>query len=141
MALTFPSPEWCAAFKDAVNDNPKYREAGKDWTHGAVAFVVEKDTAIGLPEDAAMVLDVHEGTCRATHWVSRVRAEAEAPFVVAGRYDRWREVLEGREDPIKAMMQNKLRLTKGHLPTIIRYVESSRQLVESARTLESRWLA
>jgi putative sterol carrier protein len=141
MAHTFPSPEWCAAFKDAVNGNPKYREAGRDWTHGPVAFVVEKDAAIGLPEDAAMILDVHGGECRATHWVPRAKAESDAPFVVAGRYDRWKEVLDGREDPIKSMMQNKLRLTKGHLPTIIRYVESSRQLVASARAVPSAWLA
>jgi hypothetical protein len=30
------------------------------------------------------------------------------------------------------MMEGKLKLARGHLPTIIRYVESSRQLVASA---------
>jgi putative sterol carrier protein len=37
-----------------------------------------------------------------------------------------------RIDPIKGMMEGKLKLTKGHLPTIIRFIESSRQLVMSA---------
>ncbi len=141
MAHTFPSPEWTAAYKDAVNGNAAYREAGKTWTHGAVAFVVEKDAALGLPDDCAMVLDVNAGECRETHWVARAVAEAEAPFVIVGRYDRWRDVITGKDDPIKSMMQNKLRLVKGHLPTIIRYVESSRQLVKSASAVDSHWLA
>jgi len=29
------------------------------------------------------------------------------------------------------MMQNKLKLTKGHMPTIVRYVNSSRELVNT----------
>ena len=31
MALKFPSAEWTAAFKDAVNANAAYGSAGKDW--------------------------------------------------------------------------------------------------------------
>lgn len=141
MAHTFPSPDWTAAYKDAVNGNPAYREAGKSWTHGAVAFVVEKDPSLGLEKDSALILDVHGGECRATRWVERAVAEADAPFVIVGKYDRWKDVITGKEDPIKSMMQNKLRLTKGHLPTIIRYVESSRQLVKSASAIDSVWLA
>ena len=140
MPHRFPSPEWTAAYKDAVNDNPKYKVAGKDWTHGAVAFVVKADPAIGLGKDEAMVLDVDSGACRATRHVDPEVAAAEAPFVVVGEYARWKEVLMGLEDPIKAMMQNKLRLTKGHLPTIIKYVESSRQLVNSAKSVPTEFL-
>jgi len=141
MAHTFPSADWTAAYKDAVNGNAAYREAGKSWTHGAVAFVVEKDAALGLEKDAALILDVHGGECRAARWVERAVAEAEAPFVIVGKYDRWKDVITGKEDPIKSMMQNKLRLVKGHLPTVIRYVESSRQLVKSAANVDSHWLA
>ena len=29
--LDFPSAEWVAAYKDAINANPDYAKAGKDW--------------------------------------------------------------------------------------------------------------
>lgn len=141
MSHTFPSAEWTAAYKDAVNGNPEYHVAGKEWIHGAVAFIVEKDEALGLVKDSALILDVHGGECRATRWVERAVAETDAPFVIVGKYARWKDVITGKEDPIKSMMQNKLRLIKGHLPTIIRYVESSRQLVKSAANVDSLWLA
>ena len=136
----FPSPEWTAAYEKAINDNAAYKTAGKDWTHGAVAFVVNADAAIGVKEEA-LILDVNGGVCRKATHCTRAEAESGAPFVVVGDYARWKEVLTGKEDPIKAMMQNKLKLTKGHLPTIIRYVESSRQLVKSAMAVPTEFVA
>ena len=53
---------------------------------------------------------------------------------------RSREVIEGRLDPIKGMMEGKLKLTRGHLPTMIRFVEASRQLVVSAAHVPTRFV-
>ena len=44
-------------------------------------------------------------------------------------------------DPIKTLMQGKLKLTQGHLPTLIRYVESSRQLLASAQNVPTEYLS
>ena len=131
----FPSAEWTAAFKDAVNENPDYARAGADWTHGAVLMVVAADSNLGIDRDMGMLLDVHAGRCNAASFVDADTGRGKAPFVIEGSYARWRSVIEGELDPIKAMMQGKLKLTKGHLPTIIRYVESSRQLVSSAQNV------
>lgn len=140
MTFKFPSAEWTTAYKDAVNGNALYREAGKSWTHGAVAMIVKANAALGITQDAAMILDVHGGECRGTKFVSRGEAESSAPFVIVGDYNYWKDVITGKDDPIKAMMQGKLKLTKGHLPTIIRYVESSRQLVRSASSVPTEFL-
>jgi putative sterol carrier protein len=132
MAYRFPSEEWTAAYKDAVNDNPAYAEAGKDWTHGTVAMVIKAEADIGIDRDMAMLLDVHEGECRSTTYLDAESAREKAAFVIEASYDRYKEVIEGKLDPTKGMMQGKLKLTKGHLPTMIRYVQSSKQLVISA---------
>lgn len=141
VAYKFPSAEWTDAYKDAVNANEKYREAGKDWTFGAVAMVIEQDEGIGISEDTGMILDVHQGQCRGTEFVKGMDAVESSPFIIVAPYSRWKEVINGELDPIKAMMQNKLKLKKGHLPTILRFVESNRQLVESASRVETEFLA
>ena len=140
MAYRFPSQEWTEAYKDAVNENPEYAVAGKDWTHGAVALVVRADPSIGIDKDMAMLLDVHQGNCRSTTYAEADRVRQEAAFVVEASYDLWREVIEGGLDPTKGMMQGKLKLTKGHLPTMIRYVQSSKQLVASAVKVSTEFL-
>jgi putative sterol carrier protein len=142
MAHKFPSEAWTSSYKDAVNANEAYRVAGKDWTHGAVAMVIKADAQLGIEDDTGMVLDVGGGACHGTQFVKGLEHEAvqAAPFIIVAPYSRWKEVIRGEVDPIKAMMQGKLKLTKGHLPTMLRYVESSRQLVVSAQNVPTEFI-
>lgn len=139
MAFLFPSAEWCTAYKDAINGNAAYKQAGKDWTHGVVAMVVKADPGIGIESDLAMWLDVHQGECRGCRLVSYEEAKAAA-FVIEATYDRWKQVIRRELDPTKAMMQNKLRLTKGHMPTIVKYVSASKELVESTARVDTKFI-
>jgi putative sterol carrier protein len=134
----FPSAEWCAAYKEAINANPKYKEAGKDWTHGVVAMIVKADPALRIAEDTGMWLDVDRGACRDCKLVSAAEAQ-NAAFVIVADYARWKTVIKKELDPIKGMMQNKLKLTKGHMPTIVKYVNSSRELVETTAKVPTKF--
>jgi putative sterol carrier protein len=137
--LRFPSAEWCAAYKDAINANPGYKIAGKDWTHGPVAMVVTAEPTIGIAEDMAMWLDLGGGECKDCRLVSREQAQ-NASFVIVASYSRWKEVLRKELDPTKGMMQNKLKLTKGHMPTIVKYVTSTKELVESTNRVSTQFV-
>jgi putative sterol carrier protein len=140
MGIKFPSAEWTAAFKDAINANEAYAEAGAGWTHGSVAYVVEARPELGIERDMGMVLDLHAGTCRGAELVDGEQAQA-ADFVIHAQYEQWKEVLSGELDPTKAMMQNKLKLEKGHLPTIVKYVVASKELVRSATRIDTDYPA
>jgi putative sterol carrier protein len=137
--LRFPSAEWCTAYGEAINANPDYRVAGREWTHGAVAMVVSADPSIGLPEDVSMWLDLNQGECRGCRLVSREEAE-KAGFVIVATYARWKEVVRGELDPTKGMMQNRLKLTKGHMPTMVKFVTASKQLVASTSRVATQFL-
>ena len=132
MSHEFPSAAWTAAFKDAINANDVYAKHAADWTHGSVALVCSKEPALGIDDDVVMVLDTHQGRCREATYATGLGAADAAAFVIVAPYERWREVIGGTIDPIKGMMQGRLKLTKGHLPTMLKYVESSRALVTSA---------
>lgn len=138
MLLEFPSAPWCDAYKEAINQNAAYKEAGKGWIHGAVAMTVKADPAVGIAEDMTMWLDVHEGVCRACRLVSRDEAE-KAPFVIVATYPMWKEVIRKSLDPTKAMMQGRLKLVKGHLPTMVKYVNASKELVESTAKVPTKF--
>jgi putative sterol carrier protein len=130
MAFDFPSPEWAAAYKDAINANLAYKAAAKDWTHGAVAMVVKADPALRIEEDTALWLDMHQGECRDCRLMSATEAAAAA-FVIVAPYALWKTVIRGELDPTKGMMQGRLKLTKGHMPTMVKYVTASKELVAS----------
>jgi putative sterol carrier protein len=142
MPHRFPSEDWTTAYRDAVNKNDAYRKAARPWTFGSVAMVINAEPGIGIEDDTGMILDVHQGECRGTTYVKgmdRVR-EADTAFVIVADYNRWKEVIRGKLDPIKGMMEGKLKLTKGHLPTMIRFVEASRELVVSASKVPTEFV-
>jgi putative sterol carrier protein len=128
--LRFPSAEWCTAFQNAINENTGYKVAAKDWTYGPVAMVVTAEPVVGIHEDLGMWLDMNQGECRDCKLVSREEAN-KASFVLVAPYARWKEVIRRELDPTKGMMQNKLRLTKGHMPTMVKFVTANKELVES----------
>jgi putative sterol carrier protein len=135
----FPSLEWTQALRTALNTDRRYRDEGKAWRFGSVAMIVRADSSQGLDRDAGIILDVHEGECRNARFVEGESDPADAEFVIVGTYARWREVIEGHLDPIKGLMEGKLKLARGHLPTIIRFVESSRRIVSNAARVPTRF--
>ena len=138
MPFNFPSEEWAAAFKTEINGSAAYRAAAATWTHGAVALVVKADPAIGVPEAIGMWLDLDRGECKAAKVVGPDEA-AKAPFCITGEYSRWKSVIKKELDPIKAMMQKKLEL-KGQMTTIVKYVNASKELVECATQVPTKFL-
>ncbi len=124
----------------ALNNNPAYREVGKPWTFGSVAMIVRSDPANGLAQDAGIILDVHRGVCRGARFVAAIDDPVEAEFVIVASYARWKDVIEGKLDPIRGMMEGKLKLARGDLPTIIRFVEPSRMVVASASKVPTKFV-
>ncbi|HXF96607.1 MAG TPA: SCP2 sterol-binding domain-containing protein [Gemmatimonadales bacterium] len=138
MSLTFPSAEWVAAFGDAINASEGYRQASLEWTHGAVALIVNAQPEIGVPAPVGIWLDLDRGACRAARIVVPEEAD-RAPFVIAGDYRRWKEVIRKELGPIAGIMQRKLAL-KGSLPIVVRFVKSAEALVEAATRVPTRFL-
>jgi putative sterol carrier protein len=59
--------------------------------------------------------------------------------VIRAPYSRWKDVVRGDLDPVKGMMQGKLKL-KGDLPTIVRYVKAANELVNLAQTVPTEFV-
>ena len=126
----FPSEEWVTLYQAAINANPAYKAGGANWDKGVVSLVCKAKPELGLAEDAGIWLDLHKGVCREARLVPASEA-VTAPFCITGEYARWKQVIRKELDPITGMLQGKLRL-KGDLPTIVRFVQASKALVESA---------
>lgn len=141
MPLVFPSAAWASAYRDAINANPLYKQTAAGWDQGAIALVCKPDAALGIELPQAIILDLHHGECRAVVYSADPADLAQTPFVIEAAYPQWKAVISGEIDPIRAMLAGQLRLTKGHLPTIIRDVEGSKQLVLSAKVIATEFLA
>ncbi len=137
MALSFPSIEWVEEFKKQINSSEGYKKAGATWTAGVVALVTSAKPEIGIKEDVGIWLDLHQGVCRDAKIVTAEDAQ-KAPFCITGDYARWKQVIKKDLEPVKGMMQGKLKL-KGDLPTIVRNVKGAQELVECTTRIDTKF--
>jgi len=122
----FPTQPWFDDFVAEVNGSAEYRVAAADW-EGDIAFLVEAEPDKNVPADVWGYLDLWHGACRGGGVVEREAGEGAA-YVIAAPYTRWKDVVQGNLDPVRGMMQGKLKV-RGDLPTIIRHVRAANELV------------
>ncbi len=136
MAL-FPSDEWVRIYAERINASEEYLEAAATW-EDVIAFVFEAEPDKGVPEETWALMDLWHGECRSARMVSPQEG-AGAPYVIRAPYTRWKEILRGQLDPIKGMMQGKLKV-QGDLPTIVRYVRAANELVHLTSMVPTEFL-
>jgi putative sterol carrier protein len=122
----FPTDEWFQDYVERINGSSEYRIAAAEW-EGDIAFLVLAEPDKRFPQDVYGYLDLWHGGCR-RGGVIDAEAAAGARYTITAPYTRWKDVLLGDLDPIKGMMQGKLKV-KGDLPTIVREVRSANELV------------
>jgi putative sterol carrier protein len=132
----FASQEWFDAFAERINGSVAYRESAQDWEDD-IAFRIVAEPDRGVPLDIWGYLDLYHGTCRAARVVDETAA-ASAAYTITAPYSRWKSVLRGELDPIKGMLQGKLRV-RGNLPHIIRYVKAANELVRLTGEVDTRF--
>ena len=130
MKYIFPSEEWIGAYQEIINSSASYKKAASDWRLGAVSMVCKARPDLDIDEDVGIVLDLHEGHCRSAEICTADEAQ-EAPYCITATYERWKQIILGRLEPIQGIMQGKLRL-QGNLADVVKYVEASQVLVSCA---------
>jgi putative sterol carrier protein len=126
----FPSKEWLDDYVEKINSSKAYEEAASTW-EGDITYVFEAEPEKGVPADVYSWVDLWHGKCREGRYDVPAADGEAAKFIIRAPYSRWKEVINKELDPIKGMMQGKLKL-KGDLPTIVRYVKASNELVNLA---------
>lgn len=131
---TFPSDAWFQDYIRLINGSTEYAEAAGDW-EGEVSLLIEAEPDKGLPSDVWALLDLWHEACRGGGVVDEGRG-ARAAFVIRAPYSRWKDIVRGDLEPVKAMMQGKLRV-QGDLPAIVRQIRAVNEMVHLAELVET----
>ena len=130
----FLSPEWAVAFKEALNNNPAYAEAARNW-EGDFYF-----TAVDVPGKTGpvtMYADLWHGKCRNAYIVDDENAQKPA-FKMTAPIGTWKKVMEKKMDPIQGLVTRQLKL-QGDLVAIMRSVKAARELVNSLTRIDTQF--
>lgn len=138
MEYVFPSEAWIRELKKQINNSDAYKSSAANWEAGDLCLVVNADPAIGLDDSYFIWLDLYHGECRKAQQVSAEEGE-KAKFIIRANFERWKQVLNGELNPIKGMLQGKLRV-KGDLFTVVKFSKAALDLVECATNIPTKFL-
>lgn len=127
--------EWARSWCRELNGSDAYAEAARDW-EGAMVLVLAPDASYGVPEPRAVHVDLWHGECREAREATGEDRE-RVPYVIRADPYTWNRVLAGDLDPIAALMQGKLKLKRGSVMSLARYVNAARELVRAATRVET----
>jgi putative sterol carrier protein len=134
----FPSQDWMTEYVEKINGSKEYEEAAATW-EGDLSYVFEREPDKGVPDDVWVWIDLWHGKCREAKYAVPEAEGEKARFIIRAPYSRWKEVIRRELDPVKGMMQGKLKL-KGDLPTIVRYVKAANELVNIAGSVDTKFV-
>jgi putative sterol carrier protein len=124
VALRFPSDEWIKELSQKLNVSSSYERSARNW-EGDFIFVCEPDAT--YDGTAYLFLGLYHGKSTDAALLES-EDEREAQFVIRAPFSAWRQVIEGRLDPIQGMMMRKLKLS-GDMKMILRYVAAAKEIV------------
>lgn len=130
--VVFSAP-WVEAWAGEIRSSEEYRQAAQRW-QWPLMFVLRAGHP-DLPE-SRVYLDLFRGECREAR-LGTPEDDAGAAFVLTADSEGWKEVLEGRLDPVAAIMQGRVKLAKGNVMALAMHTAAARALVQTATRVDS----
>lgn len=130
--MPFPSAEWAAAYRTALNENVAYREAAKAWVGDILLLVRPVEPDAPAP---GVHLDLANGVCNAATYYPDAR-EVKSEFVYEGTPESWQRLMRREVDPVRAIMDGTFKV-RGNLAKLMRFTRAAKELVETASLVPS----
>ena len=131
MAAIFPSPEWLKSLEEKLNLDAHYNEIARNWEGDLVFEILPEGN---LKEPLRMYLDLWHGKCRGAEYASEPSVHAKPAFIMRSPYNNFTAILQGKLDPMTAMMTSKLKV-EGSLGYMMRNVPVVLDFVRCAREI------
>ncbi len=129
------SSEWAAAWREQLNASDAFRRSGDGWRG---SLVVATGAGKNGAAARAVLLDLHDGACRAARAADAGDLE-RADFLLRAEPEVWRRVLAGSLDPIWGLLSGRLRLERGSMSRLVPHARAASELVAAAGRLGGRF--
>jgi len=124
------SNEWAQLYKEKINSNNEFKNLATSWSDSLILETSEEK------EKAGVLIVLKNGECISAK-IADQNDYDNTTYVINAKIDVWRNLLEGKVDPVMAIMQKKLILVKGSLTNLLKYVNAAKELLKTAKQIET----
>jgi len=131
VSTRFPSAEWLNALREKLNTDGRYNQIARNW-EGDLVFDIQPGGK--LTHGITMYLDLWHGRCRGVEYSLDPEHHWKPRFVLRSPYDTFAAILQGKLDPMTAMLTSKLKVEGSlgymmrNVPTVLDFVRCGREI-------------
>lgn len=133
---TFPTVEWTTAVMERLNNDEDYARIAQKWEDD-LKFIVEPGST--LPAQVSLYFDLWHGKCRNVLLIPDTNTLISASFILKGPYENFKRILEGKLDPMQALLTRKV-IVQGNFGLLIRSVPVVLNFVRCCREVTDNFV-
>ena len=137
MGVLYPSDEWIKELDRICNEDPEFKAVAGSFS-GKFIFQVDKEAG-KLDETAFLSVRVQDGVSSEARALASLDECPDADYIVAGKYSAWKNVVQAKQEPLRAIMTRKLKLTKGSQLKILKEVKLTLKIMNNCMKVDAEY--
>jgi putative sterol carrier protein len=135
MAVLYPSDEWIKELDRICNEDPEFKEAAGSFA-GKFIFQIEKEEG-KLHETALLSVKVENGVSSEARALASLEDCPDADYIITGKYSAWKNIVQAKLEPLRAIMTRKLKLIKGSQLKILKEVKLTLRIMNNCTEVDA----
>lgn len=137
MAVRYPSDAWIKELERICNEDPEFKEAAGDFS-GKFIFQIEAEPG-KLDESALLSVRVKDGVTSEARALSSVEECPDVDYIVTGKYSVWKNIVQAKQEPLRAIMTRKLKLIKGSQLKVLKQVKLTLKIMNNCVKVDAEY--
>ncbi len=138
MAAVFPSDEWIKEVGNASQTDDELKGVIRGF-EGTFVFQVEPEEGF-LEDPYYLYFKLNENGVHSGAALSSLDERSDIDYVIAGKYSKWKAVLQEDIHPMKALMTRKLWLAKGKMMKLLKSQKMALRLITLCAEMEAGYI-
>jgi len=115
----YATPEWLEEVADNYRSDPTNEQMLKRLGHVTFAFRINSEPRYGIDPDLYFMAELEDGVLKELKYITREEGEKTATWLIAGKFNIWRDVIQKELKLTTGIMQGKLKVEAGDQAGII----------------------
>lgn len=137
MAVLYPSDGWIKELERICNEDPEFKSAAGSFS-GKFIFQIEAEPG-KLDETAVLCVRVVDGVSSEAKALPSVDECPDVDYIVTGKYSVWKNVVQAKQEPLRAIMTRKLKLVKGSQLKILKEVKLTLKIMNNCTKIDAEY--
>jgi hypothetical protein len=135
MPVLYPSDAWIKELQGICNADPEFRELGAHFS-GKFIFQIEAEPG-ALEKTVCLFCWPDRGELREAAEIASPEERPDAEYIITGSYPVWKNVVQAKQEPMRALMTRKLRLIKGKQLNLLKEVRLALKLMNTCTRVDA----